>query len=456
MSLQRLARIRRFWTDFFWQTEPDGGYPQLAGRTIRFTLAGGYKLSLSLDEGLHYFSLGFTAPRQETVEIAWDDQAHWHPHVLRWQELELICRAIALQDSRLAHPGLVLLLLHRFAPICVGDDLDVIVPMLETAWRQLDLFSDSEIARWIERADARDAGFAWRYHEEVGGWCIEQDGERAARGLYTLRDAGNKEFPFAQWARMIAAAEDFVAQARVGAAQYARIRENGRYRPAPAILRSLRDEKHAALAGALGDEPPLPRVCWVVETLLGLPAGSLVKRHVRRACSPRAKHVLSLTLPLRDRKRPLPSAAGKLVRDTLDRILKDLNLGEADVSGATSTTAEDGSHVYIDECLSVRIDGDLDRGIRVLRDVLWWAGAPQSVRLTDSERKPVPLDLVNSPQKPGERYLRNRQAPHRPLELRRRPRTPLRSRPSRPAMPHGAAIDSARRRRYTGGRGRLV
>src|SRR5262249_40043151 len=152
---------RRFWTDFFWETRAPE-YPRLKDCTVRLPIAGGYRLGLSLDEFLCYFSLEFACPGRKAVEIAWDDQAHWHPHVLRWQELELICRAIAIQDADLPHPGVVLLLLHRFAPICVGDDLDVIVPMLEAAWQQLDAFSDSEIAGFIERADARDAGFRWR------------------------------------------------------------------------------------------------------------------------------------------------------------------------------------------------------------------------------------------------------------------------------------------------------
>src|SRR5579862_3894297 len=115
-SLHPLVRMRRFWTDFFWQTEPqDDGYPELESCTVELPVAEGYLLSLSLDPGLSYFSLRFASPGQEAVEIAWDDTAHWHPHVLRWQELELICRTVALQDAELPHPGILLLLLHRFA-----------------------------------------------------------------------------------------------------------------------------------------------------------------------------------------------------------------------------------------------------------------------------------------------------------------------------------------------------
>jgi hypothetical protein len=122
-------------------------------------VAGGAALRPSLDEFLASFELDFLAPDGEAVNIAWDDQAHWHPHVLRWEELETVGRAIAMQDAEMSHPGPVVLLLHRFAPICEGEDLDPIISMLEAAFTQLGLFTRAEITRWIERIDAREAGF---------------------------------------------------------------------------------------------------------------------------------------------------------------------------------------------------------------------------------------------------------------------------------------------------------
>src|SRR5262249_36078376 len=145
LSLQPLVRKRDFWENFFWDPEAEfDDHTTLETWTIPFSVGGGYGLSLSFNEGLHEFSLDFVSPRKKPMQIGWDDQAHWHPHVLRCEELERICRVIALNDHELPHPGWPLLLLHRFAPICLGDDVDLIVPMMETAWLRLGVFADAE------------------------------------------------------------------------------------------------------------------------------------------------------------------------------------------------------------------------------------------------------------------------------------------------------------------------
>ncbi|HEY8460198.1 MAG TPA: hypothetical protein VIM99_07445, partial [Blastocatellia bacterium] len=110
-SLRPLIGTRRFWTDFFWITEvEEDAYLDLEDCRVELPLAGGYGVSLSLNEELCYHSLGFISPRAETVEIAFEDEAHAVPYALRWEELELICRTIALQDPELPHPGIPLLL----------------------------------------------------------------------------------------------------------------------------------------------------------------------------------------------------------------------------------------------------------------------------------------------------------------------------------------------------------
>jgi hypothetical protein len=82
-SLQPLVSSRRFWTDFLWETEARGedgqaAYPELQDCMVELPFADGYRLSLSLDKWLSYLSLGLGVAGGETVEIAWDDQAHWH------------------------------------------------------------------------------------------------------------------------------------------------------------------------------------------------------------------------------------------------------------------------------------------------------------------------------------------------------------------------------------------
>lgn len=208
-ALKSLVQSRRFWTDFLWESEvQDGSYVDLERCRVHFPIGGGYRLSLTIDQHLEYFSLTFISPDEAPVEIAWDGQAHPTPHVLRWEELEMLCRAIALQAPDLPHPGVPLLLLHRFAPICDGDDLDLIVPMLESAWDQTGAFSGKEIADLIERADVRGAGFEWQFDEVVRGWCLKQEDHwHTSRVLYTLRHSENTDFSFQAWQCMLGQAQ---------------------------------------------------------------------------------------------------------------------------------------------------------------------------------------------------------------------------------------------------------
>jgi hypothetical protein len=197
-SLRSLVKEERFWRCFFFEEE--GHFPELADLEVRFPAGDGYGLSLFLDDRLAGMALGLRMPDEaDALQLGWDDQAHWHPHALRWTELDHFARAVALEDPDLPHPGLVVALLHRFAPICVGDDVDAIHPLLEGALQSCGL-PPAEIERAIERADHRQDGFRWT---EDG--TLEQD--QAAREcgyacLYTLRSAGGS-FPFAAYAAFL-------------------------------------------------------------------------------------------------------------------------------------------------------------------------------------------------------------------------------------------------------------
>jgi hypothetical protein len=129
------------------------------------------------------------------VEIAWDDLAHWHPHVLRWVELDAIGRQVD------AHPGIPLLLLARFAPILTAADAEAALPLIDAAWRH----ADGQISaqnRLLEIIDFRETGARWQ-HVLGLGWCLEQNdgGERA---LYSLRVSDNSLFPWQEWHQLMA------------------------------------------------------------------------------------------------------------------------------------------------------------------------------------------------------------------------------------------------------------
>lgn len=351
--LRRLVTKPRFWTDLLWVTEPDeddedeGAYPALQDFTwcIRFRE---HALRLSLDEDLVEATLDVQAGDGDPAQLGWDDQAHWHPHVLRWEELDLICRAAAVLDPKLVHPGPLLLLLHRFAPICEGDDVDHVFGLLGQAWADVG-FGEEDTLELVELRDARGAGFRWREDAASGRWFIEQaEASDSAMELYTLRREDNPEFPFA-------ALDGLLAEAR-------------------AIVEA---------APSRGAKP--------------------ARAKVKKAPQPRRKHHLTLELPMRDPDRPRPESVSKLLRDTLDAVLSALRLGSCDF-GVSTMCKVDGEYVAKSSSPFVEIKGDLQDGLDILRGLLRWARVPETTGLRDAHYSKLDLGLRDAP-RTGSVYL---------------------------------------------------
>jgi hypothetical protein len=73
------------------------------------------------------------------------------------------------------------------------------------------------------------------------------------------------------------------------------------------------------------------------------------------------------TNPDQDERRPVPAQFGKLFNDTLDRILRSLNLGSAAPFGAQMTRNKNGTSTDVESYYFVHIKGDVDEGIRIRR-----------------------------------------------------------------------------------------
>jgi hypothetical protein len=101
-----------------------------------FSVAGEYSLFLRIGEEINLSLSHRSMP--SPIELGWDDQARWHPHALRWEELEAICGCLAARDADMPHPGWPLLLLCRFAPPTANDDRararDLITRALRRTW----------------------------------------------------------------------------------------------------------------------------------------------------------------------------------------------------------------------------------------------------------------------------------------------------------------------------------
>jgi hypothetical protein len=415
-ALSAAVRVKRFWTDFLWMTDaafPEEGeederdYPAFGTCHLVFP-AGPHAVTLTFDDMHCSFSLGLLpAGEKEPVQIGWDDQTHWHPHVLRWDELDLLCRCAALTDPSLAHPGPPLLLLHRFAPICVGDDVDMIHPLLESAWRSLGLLSDAELSKLIEGADRRPAGFTWRRHDQRG-WSLHQSEEdelASECGLYTLRNGENEEFPFAAWNELIAGATQLCERAvrpewrtwddgtvlRIAR----RVADTGDLAGAPVLANALEEAgcDHPTILQACRPPVEAARACWVVELLLGAERGSVIRRHFGPTKhKQRTVYRLSVTVPTLTRTFVLPSRSGTPFASAVDRALGAQDLGGAQVTGSSSTQNQASEEIETSDTVSVRILDDLERGLRVVREALLQAQAPPGtvIRVTHP-RRTIPL-----------------------------------------------------------------
>jgi hypothetical protein len=415
VPLRSLVQDRRFWTDYFWEEDSEldaivaGRYRDLRDCRVDFPVSDHYGLVLDMDEELSYFSLSLRSPEaSDPVEIAWDDQAHWHPHVLRWEELDLVGRCVALGDPELPHPGLPVVLLHRFTPTCVNDDVDVIDPMLASAYRSLRLFTDREIDAYLERRDYRQGRFTWEHREPLG-WTLSQD--EAARGhsgycLYSLRTAENDEFPFRPLRQIVEEAKRTCARAvqpswlqwnRGAVADLARqVFESGDLGGIPVLADALEESgcQHPAILAACRPPVEPARACWVVEVLLGEEPGRLVKRHfgpARRGM--RTLYRLDIDVPVRTRTFTLPPESYLRIAESLDRALAEAGLGGASMSGTSTTYDQRQQPVEETERLSVAIRGDLEHGVRIIREVLVRNQAPEgtSIRLTAPEQRTIPL-----------------------------------------------------------------
>lgn len=191
-------RDSAFWPDYF--GEPNR--PDFAGPTEIDNgpvIIGNLELSTT-----EHFELGELRLGED--KIAWTGIMDWHPHVLRWNEVETLARAIALAGLA-PHPGPVVALLSIYTPICAEDDAEAVMPTLETALRAC-AAGDAEVQMVIDRIDHRTHGFAWR--EASDGWVIEQGEdaqERSGVYLYSRRVSSNVAFPHTALAQLSAAAK---------------------------------------------------------------------------------------------------------------------------------------------------------------------------------------------------------------------------------------------------------
>jgi hypothetical protein len=323
------------------EDEDEGGDDSIV---VEIPVGGGYALVLDIGGEFDMVDLGMRTPDSaEILEIGWDDQAHWHPDTLRWDELDLIARAAAVLDPALRHPGPVLALAGRFVILGPGDDLDAITPLMDAAYGTPPPGAGfwPRTRDWLHRVDGRPHGIAWQ-RNPAGDWAVDQSETAAVtRDLYSVRRPGSA-FPFAAWRELLAAAQATLAAG-----------------PLPTPENDA--ERH-----------------WVEETATGVPHGSLIAAR----CGPS---------PLRDSRRfslalnlPGSHSYTAAVCADLDRTLREADRGTAMVTGGTSG----GGHASA--LIDIGVVDDLDAGVVLIREVLRRHSPAPDARLSH-RREPIPL-----------------------------------------------------------------
>ena len=291
-ALRRLSADPQFWSLLF---AHEGAFPDPDPVELRVSLpvTGGYGLVLDLDLSTGEQTLGLREPASsEPVQLGWAAPGRPYPAALRWHELELCARVIALEDPTLPHPGLVVALLSPFAPLTADDDESAVTAVREAAYRSLRREVPPPVPAGPEQAPlplfAADAW--WPQPPALSPQVIDE----AAVAVYTtpaparLEVRRGSRFPREGLAELVRQAarrlsrlpeEQWYAEVRPLARHIA---DTGDLGPLPDLLGVLTEAgcDHPTVLDALSEPLVAIEACWMVETLAGALPGSLLRRHV--------------------------------------------------------------------------------------------------------------------------------------------------------------------------------
>lgn len=230
--LRQLAGTAAFWSDYLGDEvfgEPVADLPD--DRHLDLPLSGPYSLRIGYTwrpdadtAVIGAKDLVFRNDDGQDFLLGWYD-SHSHPHVLRWEEADLIGRGVALRDPDLPHPGIPFLLLARYVASIDGTDHLLGLWLLNAALRSLGVFTDRQIRYRLSTFNKVPAASEWR-RVEPHGWVCHFRGKYFWQGggktIYSLRQvhAGPPDnwprFPFDEWNECLRQVEEAVAEGEPG------------------------------------------------------------------------------------------------------------------------------------------------------------------------------------------------------------------------------------------------
>ncbi|MFF2089853.1 hypothetical protein [Paenibacillus sp. NPDC058174] len=201
MLNKKLANSKKFWARYEWRLQDDFTYSALEDHPIKMNITEEAALLIDTGDDFSYLSLLFEEKGKELLEIAWDDEAYFHPFVLRMEEWELLSRHIAAQHN--TEQWIPALLLQRFVGYSSLSELKAVIRLGMEMRQQSGLYTPTELENWPEHPMLKDETLLnsidrkWLL-EAPYGWILE------GKDSYSLRNADNPDFPYNAWNRMIA------------------------------------------------------------------------------------------------------------------------------------------------------------------------------------------------------------------------------------------------------------
>ena len=281
-ALRRLAEDPGFWTG---AVPPSADHRELR---VPFPVAGGYGLVLDVDPATGERALGLREPAStEPVPLGTHLPGRPAPAALRWWELDLCARVIALADPTLPHPGLVMALLSPFAPPTDDDDAAEVAAVRAAAYRSLRRDVPVPAGPEQDPLPIFTADRWWpRPSPLVLGEAAIADLTRPATERVEVR--GGRRFPRDGLAALVRAASARLAREHrrrcyAGALPLARrIAATGDLGAVGTLLAVLTEAgcDHPTVLDALSEPIVEIEAWWMVETLAGAAPGTLLRRRM--------------------------------------------------------------------------------------------------------------------------------------------------------------------------------
>jgi hypothetical protein len=161
---------------------------------VRLMLSPTHGLGVNADLEIASVDLALVHPDlREPVELGWSDLAHWHSHVLRVEEAQMLSQRATLEPAVNAPQATAYVLLALFT-LPTPENLDQHVKDLMAALETLG-FTPPEIAALRARSAFPHLFTALEdtvWSEQDGFWVAD------GNGVYAMRCADNEAFPHAQ------------------------------------------------------------------------------------------------------------------------------------------------------------------------------------------------------------------------------------------------------------------